>query len=168
MNTTQSENPAIHPPSTRNPPTIRPTPPCSVLRLGFLPPTIQTHKKPRRKHRTPTHNPPSTRNPPAIHPQSTRNPPAIHPQSTHNPPAIHTQSSLLGLAASADSPSQPAIHPQSARLLPARCFALAFCLPQFKPTKSQGENTEHQPTTRNPPAIHPQSTLHSTARTNDT
>ena len=85
------------------------------------------------------------------------------------PPAIiHPQPKsafLLGLMPTAASPRRnadcglpPAIHPQSSRLLPARYFVLAFCLPQFQPTKSQGENTEHQPTTHNQPTINPQST----------
>ena len=67
---------------TTHQPAIRPTPPCSVLCLGFYPPTITTHKKPRRKHRTPTHFPQSSRNQPTSHPRQ----PTIHTQSTHNQP----------------------------------------------------------------------------------
>ena len=84
--------PAIHPQSTH-----KQTRPCArghallparCFALAFFPPAFPTHKKPRQKHRTPTHRPQgrvcfSTR----YHAgcsgvlQSTRNPPAIHAQA---------------------------------------------------------------------------------------
>ena len=76
MNTTQSQNTAIHPPSTRNPPD-------SSL-LGASPWLFASHNSNPQKAKAKT---PNTNPQPAIHPQSTHKPPftAQHGQMTHNP-----------------------------------------------------------------------------------
>ena len=76
MNTTQSQNPAIPPQSTRNPPDSSL---LGAFALAFFLPLSNPQKA---KAKTPNTNPQ-----PAIHPQSTHNPPftAQHGQMTHNP-----------------------------------------------------------------------------------